>query len=243
MRRMVVCVGNAKGGTGKTAAAVHVAAALAEKGRTLLIDFDPQASATFWLRGEGDDGEALSKGLKSGDIAPAIVEAAPGLDLAQSGAYLGTEGASYLATLPAPMALRKAIGKLDYRFIVIDCPPSMGHLAYNALAASERLLIPCETSILALAGLAQYEQAVEAVQEIAPSLKVAGVLPSKATRTNHAAQALEALTERYGKLCLSPVPEAVVVRNAASSQTTIYAMAPNHPAAHAYRAATEAVSR
>lgn len=209
----VLAVGNAKGGSGKTTAAVGLADALALKGlRVCLLDFDPQGSASLWL-GVSSDGAGLVEGLRKGRL-DGLAEEGPGFDVIPAGAFLATDGAAYLAGRPAPTVLRSAIKALDYDWLIIDCPPSLGSLVYNALCAATDVLVPCELSILALGGLAQYMELLEAMQDVNPGLRFAGVLPCRLNRTRHARMALEALHEQFPGKVFDPVPELVAVRDA-----------------------------
>src|SRR6266496_4993373 len=180
MSGRIYALANQKGGVGKTTTAINLAACLAEAGeRSLVIDLDPQANATSGLgmRANGTssydllDGaplEELAKHTKfpNLDLVPSKPELAGAVvELAQRG-----DGERYLS-----QAL--ASGTSKYDFVFLDCPPSLGPLTVNALAAADRVLVPVQAEYYALEGLTQLLRSVELVrQRLNPQLAVAGVL-------------------------------------------------------------------
>src|SRR3954465_8376333 len=153
---MVLAVVNQKGGTSKTTTAVNLAAALATRGeRVLVIDLDPQATASAWL-GHPRGGRGLADLLTDGiGILSALARpsSAPGVDVVPANSTLaGVERYHALSGTPgAECVLRDALRALPprYDWIFIDCPPSLGLLAVSALTASDGVLVPVETSVLA----------------------------------------------------------------------------------------------
>lgn len=233
----VLSIANLKGGTGKTTCSVNLAAALVRRGRkVLLMDFDPQGSATVWLLGGMDSGEALVAALRDRSLSRAIVETSEGFDLVPSGAALAVSGSALLAGSPLPTILSETLeaSRLPYDYVVIDCPPSAGALAYNALAAATGVLVPCEASRLALAGLAQFEGLIAQLTRVAPLLKIIGVQPAKVTRTVHGREVAEALGERYGELLTPAIPDAAAIRDSASYKASIFVYDPTHKAANLF---------
>jgi chromosome partitioning protein len=238
----VVAIANSKGGTGKTTTAVHLADASAKAGRrTLLIDCDPQGGATRWLIGP-DRGSAMVEGIKRGDLSDAPRSVRPRLDLIASGSAL----AAYAPKMTPHDALRRAIAPLrgSYDLIVLDTPPAINDLMFNALAAVDGVLIPIECSALALAGTAEFEEALEAVRHhLNPKLRILGVLPVRVSRTTDAAAILDVLRDQYGAKLLDPVPEGVVARRVVAAARTVFDVAPKHPIALNYGQVYEMVRK
>lgn len=235
---------NQKGGSSKTTAAVNVAAALGEKGkRVLVIDLDPQASASSWL-GVKDGGRGLFEVFTdSGSLAGLVQKTtAPGVELVPSSSWLvGVERA--LAGEPgAETILRRAVSHLPrdgWDFLFFDCPPSLGLLAVSALVAAREVFVPVEASTLALGGLAALLQTVERVRErLNPDLLVSAILLSRVdSRTRLSRDVEERLRDRFGKLVLrSTVRETVRLREAWSFSKPINQYASRSPGAEDYRA-------
>ena len=235
MRTLVI--GNAKGGTGKTTAAIHLAEYL--PGSRLLIDFDPQGSATQWVTGELGDGAAWVEALES-DKLPPIVGTDLGFDLVESGPMLGGRGLSILrGDERGPVILREAIKKLKgYDWVIIDSPPSVTHLVSNAIAAADGVIIPCECSLGALEGLAQYLTLLAKMEGVNRGAGNIYVIPARFDkRTKHAKSALSAMESKFGDRCLSPVPETVKYRDAWAARSVV-----TGEAADAFRVAAKRVS-
>jgi chromosome partitioning protein len=237
----VLAVGNSKGGTGKTSAAVHIAAYLASKGkRTLLLDLDPQASASAWLLGFGvEDGASLATALQGGSAGPVREGVREGLDVMPGGARVGA--VATVVNVDCVSRVLAASNAANYSNVVIDCPPSVGRLMASALLAADRVLVPCECSFLAMSGLAEFRHALDAAQGQNPRLKLLGVVPTRSTRTVHSRDAIRMMQDAYGKQVTVPIPEAVAVRDAASNRTTVFDLVPGSKVAEAYAAIGELV--
>src|SRR3954471_12595774 len=146
---MVLAVVNQKGGTSKTTTTVNLAAALAGRGeRVLVIDLDPQATASAWL-GHSDGGRGLADLLTEGTgtlSALAVPSSAPGVDVVPSSSTLaGVERYHAMSATPgAEYILRDALRSLPARYdwTFIDCPPSLGLLVVSALTAAHGVLVP-----------------------------------------------------------------------------------------------------
>ncbi|HEX6512826.1 MAG TPA: ParA family protein [Chloroflexota bacterium] len=247
MRRLAIT--NQKGGSGKTTTAVNLAAALGELSqRVLLVDLDPQASATEWLV-EASDGDGLfdvlvgAGGLKRLirqtavpnvqliPASPALARAAAKADKKKTGYHLGPA----LDRLPP-----------DWDFVLIDCPPATGFLVTSALASSSEVVAPVEAHVMALAGLASLVKTVEQVQDrLNPNLAITAIVPCRVNRTSHAREVVERLRQRFGTLVVDvPIRESVRLAEAPSFKQAITQYAPSSLGAQDYRAvAAEILAR
>ena len=205
-------IANQKGGSGKTTTCVNLAAALGEQGRrVLMVDLDPQHSATAWL-GAKSPGKGLYELFAGTAQLPDIVQEtqAPGVDLAPSSAWLVGVEKILAGEVGAEHLLRRSLKDLPpqrWDYLLIDCPPTLGILTINALAAVQELLVPVEAHVMALAGLAQLLHTVEIVRErLNSELAVSGILACRVdSRTRHAREVVEQLRERSGKLVYKTV--------------------------------------
>jgi chromosome partitioning protein len=241
---MVLAVVNQKGGTSKTTTAVNLAAALAEREeRVLVIDLDPQATACAWL-GHSEGGRGLADLLTDGTgslSALAFSSSASGVDVIPSSSTLvGVERYHALSGTPgAEYVLREALRALPARYdwILLDCPPSLGLLVVSALAASDGVLVPVETSVLAYAAVGQLLKTVDAVKaRLNSQLEITGMVACRVSRTRHAQDVMELLRKRFGSQVLkTQVRENVRLREAAAHRLPITQYAPNSIGAEDYR--------
>lgn len=207
-----ISIVNQKGGSGKTTTAVNLAAALGEQHRqVLLIDLDPQHSATDWLGLYDGYKGVFSVFTENGNLLDVVRNTnVTGVDVVPSSSWLvGVE--KFLAgEVGAETILRRNLeaipdGRWDYT--LIDCPPTLGVLTVNALVATREVLVPVEAHVMALSGLAQLIETVELVRErLNPVLRITGILPCRVdARTRHAQEVVEQLQERFGKLVYNSV--------------------------------------
>jgi chromosome partitioning protein len=156
---VIACFATHKGGTAKTTSSINLAAGLARAGkRTLLIDLDPQGHSTLGLGVELDDddlnvADVLSK--RARPLAEVIRSTATsGLDIAPSTLRLAAVAESLSTMLKREERLARALDRTArYAWTVIDCPPALGVLTANAVAASDLIIVPCPTGARALDGL------------------------------------------------------------------------------------------
>ena len=185
MATRVVALANQKGGVGKTTTSVNLAACLAERGQNiLLIDLDPQANATSGLGIEKKEGRSLYGLLLGEDSANHLITPTgiPKLDLIP--AEVNLAGAEieiprmerYLHRLRD--GLQPLIDSGRYDFIIIDCPPSLGVLTMNALAAAHSILIPLQSEYYALEGLSVIVRLIQQLRDSGanPGLEMEGIV-------------------------------------------------------------------
>lgn len=238
-----LAVTNQKGGSGKTTTAVNLAAALGERGlRVLLVDLDPQASASAWL-GVKDGGRGLLDVLTANvDLADIVQETgAEGVAVAPASAWLASAEKALAGEPGAELVFSKALNRLPegWDYVLVDCPPALGLLTISALAAVDEVLVPVELSPMALAGVARLSETVELVRSrLNERLELAHLVACRVdTRTNLSRDIVAALRQRFGpKVLAAVVRETVRLREAWSYGEPITVYDPHGAGAEDYRA-------
>jgi chromosome partitioning protein len=247
---IIYALANQKGGVGKTTTAVNVGACMAQWGqRILIVDVDPQANATSSL---GIDKRAVSLStydLLVREIPVTRIARSTGrerLDLVPSSSALA--GATVeLVNLPQrEYRLRQALAKLSpsetdeqYDYVLIDCPPSLGILTVNALAATDGVIVPVQCEYLALEGLSQLTRAIELVrQALNPKLQLRGlVMTMFDSRTTLARDVVEEVQRHFpGRVFDAIIPRNVRLSEAPSYGEPIISYDPRSSGAVAYAA-------
>ncbi len=308
----IIAVCNHKGGSGKTTTSVNLAAALAESGSpSLVVDLDPQCSATRWLGGEDGGSEALETLVGDGELVDRIFPgSAPGVGLVPATALYGGAERTLSGEIGAETLLRRRLENLapallrraerfrwepervtpaefveygsgdpeavwearyrtalpeerdrmvadrtrrhtersratDYEWVFLDCPPSMGILLVNALAAADRVLIPVEAHFLAAVGLAQLLETVRVVRErLNPALEVLGILPCRLdSRARHGPEVVASLREHYGpQLFRTTIRQNIRLAECAGHRAAITGFDPRSAGSEDYRALAREVA-
>jgi chromosome partitioning protein len=218
----IYALANQKGGVGKTTTAINLAACLAEAGqRSLVVDLDPQANATSGLgmRANGSSSYELLDGVPLAELTRHtrftnldLVPSRPELAGAVVELSRRDDGERYLADALAS-------GVAQYDFVFLDCPPSLGPLTVNGLAAADRVLVPVQAEYYALEGLTQLVQSVDLIRRrLNPRLGIGGVLLTMVDARTRLAHDVEAEVRRhFGPLVFrTSVPRSVRLAEAPS---------------------------
>ena len=246
MDTIVFTIANQKGGVGKTTTAVNLAAALGEKGvPVLLVDLDPQANATSSVGVEKQEGKSLYGALRGEGDALDLVTAtsSPNLSLIPSEEDLAAAEIEIAQTENFLLKLRKVLEPVraagTYRAIIIDCPPALGMLSMNSLAAADHLLITLQCEYMALEGLGQILRNLERLKTagINSAITLGGVVMTMFDgRTNLSRQVVEEVKQHLpDKLFTTVIPRTVRLSEAPSFGQTIFAYDATNPGATAYR--------
>jgi chromosome partitioning protein len=250
----IIAVANQKGGVGKTTSTLNLGAALQEAGkRVLLLDLDPQGNlsvasgivdidAAYPSIGDLLALAARGKSAAGPKFQDAIIHSPSGLDIVPANATLSAAELGLVSAMNRESALRGLLKSVEaeYDYILIDCLPSLGLLAINALRAADGIVIPVQADFLAMQGLAQIFETIAAVREqLNPELQILGVLLTLVDhRTAHAREVVKVVrTSLDGQVNVfdSEVRLHVALKETAKAGRSILEYDSSSPSAAAYR--------
>jgi chromosome partitioning protein len=244
----IYAIANQKGGVGKTTSVINLGAMLGGHGlSTLVVDIDPQANATSSMGINKFDvlNSTYDMLLEEVDFDQILMRSEPyNVDILPSNPALAGAEVELVTALGREYRLQNALRKVEgrYDYVLIDCPPGLGLLTVNALAAaSDGILIPVQCEYLALEGLTQLLQTVELVQRfLNPQLEVRGMIMTMYdSRTNLSRQVVEEVRRHFKEIVFRTIiPRSVRLSEAPSHGLPVGLYAPNSAGAVAYRLLT-----
>lgn len=241
----ILTVLNQKGGVGKTTLVVNLGAALGQlrpKAKVLLVDLNPQAHLTYSLGLAAHELPATLYDLLRGraGLAAARHALAPGLDLLPASLDLASAELECAATPRREFLLREILAEAGaYDYVLLGCPPNLGLLTINALAASQEILIPIQTEFLALQSLGRLMETIAVVQRrLNPDLKLGGIVATRLDRRKRLSrEVLDKVAEHFGeRLFKASIRDNVALAEAPSHGQDIFRYRPGRHGAGDYLA-------
>lgn len=246
----IIAIANQKGGVGKTTTTFSLGVALAKQGKkVLLIDADPQGDLTTCMGIYNQDelqstiGTLMSDTIYDNEtnVRKAIINHNEGVDLIPSNLDLSAIEFSLVNAMSREFTLKSSLKdvKDNYDYILIDCMPSLGMITINALACSDKVIVPVQGEYLAAKGMGHLLRTINRVQkQINPNLKIGGVLLTLVDkRTKLSKDVRKTLKENYGqyiKIYNTEIPKAINSAKSTSTGKSIFEFDKNSPVAIAY---------
>lgn len=225
----IIAVANQKGGVGKTTTTINLGAYLAKGGKVLVVDLDPQGNTTSGL---GLDKQKVKHDLYDVIVGRAlpqqVILSTPynGLHLMPASNVLAAAEIELVTVPNREFRLRQALEGLAYDYVLVDCPPSLGLLTINGLAAAHSVLIPVQAEFYALEGLGQLIQTINRVKQgLNPALNLMGVLVTMHNgRTTLSAQVHEEIKKHFP----DRVFDTIIPRNVRLAEAPSYGLPITH---------------
>ena len=243
--RQIISIVNHKGGVGKTTSVSSLGVALARMGkRVLLVDLDAQGNLTDTLTKTPGD-RSIYDSLRTLETLP-VVNIREGLDLCPSSIDLVSMDLELADKKEREYRLSRLLQGLDYEYILLDCPPSLGLLTINALTASSKVIIPLTPEALPVKGLGTLLDIIERTKEtLNPGLSLGGILITRYNRRKINRLVEETLRETFGdSVFKTKIRENVDISESPLQGMDIYSYSPNSIGAKDYESlAMEVVSK
>lgn len=244
-RNLTIAIGNQKGGVGKTTSTACIGAALALRGkRVLLIDLDAQQNLTFTLTQNEDPETSIYDTLVKDQPLP-IISIRENLDLVPASLDLARAEID-MATMMAREGILKSYldeQKEKYDYILMDCSPSLGIVTTNALVAADKLYIPLTTEALPLKGLTMLDDIVREVKRrVNPTLELGGVFFTRFNNRKLNKEVISMVEKRYGeKVFQTKIRENIAIAEMPLSGQTIFEYDPKSKGAADYKTLTDEI--
>ena len=241
---MIITVAFGKGGTGKTSTAAALAAYARTQGRRVLcVDCDPQANFTYCLGGN-PAAPGLFSVLTGQTQSANVIQQTPQADLIAAGRELSAAEMTLVNMPGRDFVLKQALDPLraKYDTIVLDTQPALNMLLYNALTASDSVILPMQANSFAIMGLYQMQMTIDRIQQTTnPALTVAGILltrykPRQTLASDLRASIAEQAQQMGTKVFDSYIREGVAVEQAQALRQSLFDYAPNSNPANDYKA-------
>ena len=239
----IIAIANHKGGVGKTTSVANIGAALARKGRkTLVVDLDAQQNLTFFfLRGEAE--VSVYDALKGEEPLP-VLRIKDNLFLTPSSIDLARAELDLSGRMAREWILKGLLADIDkdFDYILLDCPPSLGVLTYNALVAANELFITLTAEALPYKGLTMLEDVVREIKVFNKGLSISGVFITRYNNRNLNNMVVEQIRERYGSSVFDTmIRENIALAEAPLEGKDIFEYAPESNGAKDYESLTNEI--
>ena len=241
----IIAVANHKGGVGKTSSVANIGAALARKGkRTLLIDLDAQQNLTLsFLKDEEEVKGSVYDALTKGTPLP-VLQVKENLYLTPSTIDLARAEGDLSGRIAREYILKELLQPIaqDYDFILMDCPPSLGTITYNALVACNALYIPLTAEALPYKGLTMLEEVIGGLKRLNSDLSIKGVFITRYNNRTLNNVVETQIKERYGsKVFATKIRENIAVAEAPLEGLDVFEYAPKSNGAKDYESLTDEI--